>query len=612
MIWFALAGAFEITLPQGGEAVVNLVLENQTDTALKEPWIFVFSKPDWLSVSPDSVITSNLAKGDKVELQLKLRGEPSWFPGLREGDLRLRVLVRNGEVAPDFMDFKVKEEPAELASLVPFLLGREYEFEVELLHHYDYYPIIFLHGMGTSADYWNENHTKPYKEVMWALADFQHYDLYYSGHGIEPGDPIGSRLGYIHPKRIIYNFDYYIDWTGDANNPNRGAIGSNGTIYPCDDDLESKYRENLGPNEVNSYAKRLSHFIALVQEAAYTDKVHIVAHSMGGVVARAAIKWYGCNEKVNRLLMIGTPNHPIFPDAIGKMVFHFIKTDTSNPKWMKDGEMLELAHGFDFDEDYFNCANPDEYLEKLNTGDWAGGVRYGVIAGRLPAGGVHLDFLWLLDWEMYAKDDGLIDCEEVELAGADFFAKHLSAHGSGKSYDRHVLEYIPGHEEPLYFHVRQYFDAFGEFSLTSSRFTLECIRSWLIMDTLRNGDIKAEEVQVFVAPSPVRPGEVVSATIRISGSSARNFVSGQVVCRECDLAGRSKMVPYMIDGGKEIYSAGLSRRDGISSDNYIEVKADFTVPDDAAEYDYLSFIFYCYSMEGLKYRKMVSVPVVGR
>ncbi|MGB9553856.1 MAG: hypothetical protein ACPL7L_05730, partial [bacterium] len=206
--------------------------------------------------------------------------------------------------------------------------------------------------------------------------------------------------------------------------------------------------------------------------------------------------------------------------------------------------------------------------------------------------------------------DGILDTEEVQLPNAEFFAKHLSAHGSNESYDRQVWEYIPGFEEPFYFRAIWYFDTFGEFSLTGSRFTLECIRSWLIMDTLRKGDI--EEVEVFVAPSPVKPGQVVSAGIRVSGSSAANFVSGQIVCREYDVVGRSKEVPYMVDGSKEVYSAGLSRRDGIGGDNYLEVKADFTVPADAADYGHLSFIFYCYSMEGLKYRKMISVPVIRR
>jgi hypothetical protein len=31
MIWLALTGVCEMALPQGGEAVVNLVIENQTD-----------------------------------------------------------------------------------------------------------------------------------------------------------------------------------------------------------------------------------------------------------------------------------------------------------------------------------------------------------------------------------------------------------------------------------------------------------------------------------------------------------------------------------------------------------------------------------------------------
>ena len=37
LIWLALTGAYELALPRGGEAIVNLTIENQTDTALKEP-----------------------------------------------------------------------------------------------------------------------------------------------------------------------------------------------------------------------------------------------------------------------------------------------------------------------------------------------------------------------------------------------------------------------------------------------------------------------------------------------------------------------------------------------------------------------------------------------
>lgn len=41
------------------------------------------------------------------------------------------------------------------------------------------------------------------------------------------------------------------------------------------------------------------------------DKVHLVAHSMGGLVARAALK-QGAAPRVNRLVMLGTPNHGSF------------------------------------------------------------------------------------------------------------------------------------------------------------------------------------------------------------------------------------------------------------------------------------------------------------
>lgn len=41
------------------------------------------------------------------------------------------------------------------------------------------------------------------------------------------------------------------------------------------------------------------------------EKVHLVAHSMGGLVSRAALK-QGAGARVNRLVMLGTPNHGSF------------------------------------------------------------------------------------------------------------------------------------------------------------------------------------------------------------------------------------------------------------------------------------------------------------
>ena len=45
--------------------------------------------------------------------------------------------------------------------------------------------------------------------------------------------------------------------------------------------------------------------------ASLADNVHLVAHSMGGLVSRAALK-QGAGPRVNRLVMLGTPNHGSF------------------------------------------------------------------------------------------------------------------------------------------------------------------------------------------------------------------------------------------------------------------------------------------------------------
>jgi triacylglycerol esterase/lipase EstA (alpha/beta hydrolase family) len=44
----------------------------------------------------------------------------------------------------------------------------------------------------------------------------------------------------------------------------------------------------------------------VVKLASQGNKVHVVAHSMGGLVSRAAV---GHGAPISRLIMLGTPNH---------------------------------------------------------------------------------------------------------------------------------------------------------------------------------------------------------------------------------------------------------------------------------------------------------------
>jgi len=475
LILLVLTGAYELALPRGGEAIVNLTIENQTDTALKEPWIFVFSKPDWLSVSPDSVITKSLAKGEKVEVQLRLRSEPPWFPGLREGDLRLRVLVRNGEVAPDFIELKVKEEPAEFASLVPWLISREYEFEHELTEHYDYYPIIFLHGMNATGESWFQpKWEEDYDDytALEKLVDSQYHgytlgSIWGNDRVLDRDESVYSTIGDIYPKRVIYVVEYYeknYNPIYGEDDP-QGVIGSNARIYPVEEGDKEAYDELRTKGE---YAEILADQIREICAKTYSDKVHIVAHSMGGIVARAAIKYYDCENMVDRVLMLATPNNGCHYSEYQRWV---IEMGNLYPDWMKSGEAAEVKAQ---DVIFTSTGAPGVehwWYEWLNEGYWPGTVKYAVIAGDLNNKIFGL-----------GPDDGVVDVWWVHWDPARFNATHHSAHSSGP----------PG---ALWFLGE--WEARDQTSLIANEFTTEYIKSWVIdYDETRSGNVQIDEARM--------------------------------------------------------------------------------------------------------------------
>jgi pimeloyl-ACP methyl ester carboxylesterase len=85
-------------------------------------------------------------------------------------------------------------------------------------------------------------------------------------------------------------------------------LAPNGNWYWSLTPIKIWYNSYIDSWENGRYAKRLAEFIDKVLAATGASKVDIVAHSMGGLVARAAIKYYGCDTKVRKLLTIGTPN----------------------------------------------------------------------------------------------------------------------------------------------------------------------------------------------------------------------------------------------------------------------------------------------------------------
>ena len=73
-----------------------------------------------------------------------------------------------------------------------------------------------------------------------------------------------------------------------------------------------KLGDIVGPDDnqqIKVYAQRLRDVVEVTKHNTGKNKVIIIAHSMGGLVSRAYIKYYGGLNSVDKLVTIGTPNH---------------------------------------------------------------------------------------------------------------------------------------------------------------------------------------------------------------------------------------------------------------------------------------------------------------
>ncbi|MGE3062009.1 MAG: alpha/beta fold hydrolase [bacterium] len=301
-------------------------------------------------------------------------------------------------------------------------------------------PLIFLHGNldcpipKEALQTWNNS-----SSVMTRLIASK-YNGYTYGLTLS-GSPAlycidTTQLRNMSTTKLIYNFSYY----NEDSTP--GAIGSNGMFYPV------SYKDDYIKNISNaSWGKKLADFIDKVLSATGASKVDIVAHSMGGVVARSAICFYGSSGKVRKLLTIGTPNHAYQEDAFLEAFVANVIPGYAN--WQKKGELLELGvnylgpHGGVL---FKSQSDPNMSATYL---DWLGLLEPKVstccIAGKKEA--------WYSS--KLGDNDGIVKTENVKLDHATFNPIIYASH----SYDSIVEE-----------------------ALTTCTYTYEFIKKWLIDD----------------------------------------------------------------------------------------------------------------------------------
>ncbi|MGE3062944.1 MAG: esterase/lipase family protein [bacterium] len=94
----------------------------------------------------------------------------------------------------------------------------------------------------------------------------------------------------------------------------------------------------------NRYAEHLCKFIDKVLAATGASKVNLVCHSMGGLVARAALIGYGYSSKVYKIITVGTPHQSLEGDA-GELFYRLFEVPN---EWQRSGELMELDVEYDY------------------------------------------------------------------------------------------------------------------------------------------------------------------------------------------------------------------------------------------------------------------------
>ena len=201
-------------------------------------------------------------------------------------------------------------------------------------------PIVFIHGHSPQ-----EKDNVDYS--INAFSEFQNKleaDGIYTNKGIllpsAKKEAIEAGLWGKLSKPVSVRTTYYL-----------GVYDDRGSIIGAEDE-----------QSISTYADRISKTIETLKSYTGKNKVILIAHSMGGLVAREYISKYG-SQNVDTLITIGTPNHGIY-GYIAELC--------------EDGFLVFPGHvGSECGE--MTAGSP--FLTKLNSDETPGNTKYITIAG---------------------------------------------------------------------------------------------------------------------------------------------------------------------------------------------------------------------------------------
>ncbi|USN45094.1 MAG: alpha/beta fold hydrolase [Candidatus Woesearchaeota archaeon] len=147
------------------------------------------------------------------------------------------------------------------------------------------YPIILVHGHAFSRSSDIEYSLEGFSKIRRKLLSEGFLDggtVFPTEHVSQENRGSLGRFG----KPVIFGTTFYVD-----------AYNENGSVVRFPSKNES----------IETYAARLQQTIDIVKAKTNSNKVNIIAFSMGGLVAREYLREYG-EDDVHRLILLGTPN----------------------------------------------------------------------------------------------------------------------------------------------------------------------------------------------------------------------------------------------------------------------------------------------------------------
>ena len=196
-------------------------------------------------------------------------------------------------------------------------------------------PIIFVHGFQGSFDDF-----VPMMQGM--VAKDARYDGYKTA-GTD--DPKSWAARSIPRRQWLFGFDFYLKHAADGRGSytaGPGRVGSNMRFH-CPSvtpggHLVGDTIDYTG-GFTHEYADDLAAFVADVQRATGATRIDLVGHSMGGMIVRSYLAYYGGSQITDRALLLSSPIR-------GVSLISFLELfPVTGPSWQGFHEIAELDGG---------------------------------------------------------------------------------------------------------------------------------------------------------------------------------------------------------------------------------------------------------------------------